>query len=371
MPGRTTNAPEHSCEERHSPCAQRRRCIQYRWLSGATSFGALFPLVGWIVALSGTGVDTVASAHRSQPVLYIVDLAPLVLGITGFAIGHFHARLLKIRHSIEQTVHTRTAELQQALADLSASQADKARFVASVSHELRTPLTSVVGLAHTLAEPGQKISQPERHELLELIVSESEEVAAIVEDLLVAARVDSGELSMATEPLRLDEELCAMVEVCEVDVEPVRVEPVTVVADRVRVHQIVRNLITNANRYGGPNVAVEVYGDGGSAILAVRDDGDGVPEDKLDLIFSAFGKAHQDPNRTESVGLGLTVSQNLARLMGGDVIYQRQDGWTSFELHLTEVEPSSHKHEARQVPCNPSELPTSPDREGVEYVATS
>lgn len=337
MASRATDAPEHSCDSSHSPCAQRQRCIQYRWLIGATGFGALFPLIGWIVALSGAGVDTVTSAHHSQPVLYIVDLAPVVLGLTGFAIGHFHARLLKTRHSIEQTVHTRTAELESALEELSASQADKARFVASVSHELRTPLTSVVGLAHTLVEPGQNISQQEQHELLELIVSESEEVAAIVEDLLVAARVDSGELSMATETLRLDEELCAMVEVCEIDVEPIRVEPVTVVGDRVRIHQIVRNLITNADRYGGDAVAVEVYGDGTAAVLAVRDDGPGVPSDKLDLIFTAFGKAHQDNGRTESVGLGLTVSRNLAELMGGDVVYKRSDGWTSFELHLPQV----------------------------------
>jgi len=371
MAGRAPDAPEHSCDSSQSPCAQRRRCIQYRWLFGATGFGALFPLVGWIVALSGPGVDTVAAAHRSQPVLYIVDLAPLVLGLTGFAIGHFHARLLKTQHSIERTVHTRTAELQAALEDLSTSQEDKARFVASVSHELRTPLTSVVGLAHTLVEPGQELSRQEQHELLELIVSESEEVASIVEDLLVAARVESGQLTMASIPLRLDEELCAMVEVCEIEVEPIRVEPVTVMGDPVRIHQIVRNLITNAGRYGGESVAVEVYGDGTSAVLAVKDNGPGVPADKLDLIFTAFGKTHNDPRRTESVGLGLTVSRNLARLMGGDVVYTRSEGWTSFELHLPQVKEPPGIPESADEPSRIWQQLGRADREYVEFVKTT
>lgn len=167
-----------------------------------------------------------------------------------------------------------------------------------------------------------------------MIVSESEEVAAIVEDLLVAARAESGELTISAEPIRLDQELRAMAEVCEVPVTLRRVESTTVVGDRVRIHQVVRNLTTNADRYGGDLVILEAYPDGNVAVLAVRDDGAGVPAERLDVVFTAFAKGHRDPGRTDSVGLGLTVSQNLARLMGGDVVYRRVDGWTSFELHL-------------------------------------
>jgi len=153
--------------------------------------------------------------------------------------------------------------------------------------------------------------------------------------------MDRGQMNMASDPLRLDEELCAVVEVCEIDVEPIRVEPLTVVGDSIRIHQIVRNLITNAARYGGGSVTVSVFAEDGQAVLAVRDDGPGVAEDKLDLIFTAFGKAHNDPCRTESVGLGLTVSRNLARMMNGDVIYRRLGEWTSFELRLPLVNSSS------------------------------
>ena len=327
-------SPGGSCHTDTQPCEQRRRCLQLRWLIAGVLFGLLFPAVGWLIVMSRTTVHGFLAAHADQPVLYIVDLAPLVLGITGYAIGHFHARLVRIRHSIEQTVSDRTAELEQALADLSATQAEKDRFVAGVSHELRTPLTSVVGLARTLAEPSQQFTAAEHDELLHLIVRESEEVASIVEDLLVAARIDRDQLSIASDTLRLDEELCHVVEVCEVDLQPLRVDPIPVIGDAVRIHQIIRNLVTNADRYGGEIVTVEVYRNGGQAVLAVCDDGPGVPADKVDLIFTAFGKAHHDPARTESVGLGLTVSRNLARLMGGEVSYNRAAGWTCFELRL-------------------------------------
>jgi two-component system sensor histidine kinase MtrB len=303
-------------------------------------FGTLFPLVGWIVA-TASGVDGIAAAHRHQPVLYIVDLAPLVLGVTGFGIGHYHARLVKSRLSVEQTVAARTAELRHTLDELSATQAEKDRFVAGVSHELRTPLTSVVGLARALAEPGNEFSDEEHDELLHLIVRESEEVASIVEDLLVASRIDRGQMNIASDPIRLDEELCAVVEVCEVDVKPTRIDPLIAAGDVVRVHQIIRNLITNADRYGGDQVAVSVFVEEEEAVVAVRDDGPGVPDDKRDLIFAAFGKAHDDPGRTESVGLGLAVSRNLARMMDGDVVYRRLGRWTSFELHLPLVAAST------------------------------
>lgn len=334
MPTSHAGAPTAACPADTIPCEQKRQCLQRRWMIGAVLFGMLFPLVGWVVAISQTTASGVAAVHRDQPVLYIVDLAPLVLGLTGYTIGHFHARLVRTRLTVEQTVETRTAELRHALDDLSATQAEKDRFVAGVSHELRTPLTSVVGLARTLVEPGQHISSDEQQELLHLIVRESEEVASIVEDLLVAARIDRDQLSMASEPLLLDEELCQVIEVCKVELQPLRVEPVPVVGDSIRIHQIIRNLVTNAHRYGGDIVTVEVYRDGDDAVLSVCDDGPGVPDDEVDLIFTAYGQAHHDPGRTESVGLGLTVSQNLAQLMGGDVFYRRNDDWTCFELRL-------------------------------------
>lgn len=134
------------------PAAVSEREIRLRWLTAGIVFGALFPIIGWFVATNGGGVRGLEAAHRAQPVLYIVDLAPLVLGLTGLGIGVFHARLVRIRHSIEATVQTRTADLKQALDDLSAAQiellnAQKLEAIgglaAGIAHEINTPIQYV------------------------------------------------------------------------------------------------------------------------------------------------------------------------------------------------------------------------------------
>jgi signal transduction histidine kinase len=210
----------------------------------------------------------------------------------------------------------------------------KDKFVASISHELRTPLTSVVGLAHTLVDPDLPLADAERAELMQMIVRESEEVAAIVEDLLVAARAETGHLTLSPRVVPLVPEFRAVADAVGVDCVAGRLDPVSVIGDPVRIRQIVRNLVTNADRYGGPNVTVTVEAVGAQGVLAVSDDGPGIPPDRLDTVFTAYGRAHDRPGLTDAVGLGLTVSRQLARLMGGDVQYRRRDGWTTFSLAL-------------------------------------
>ena len=142
---------------------------------------------------------------------------------------------------------------------------------------------------------------------------ESEEVASIVEDLLVASRMDRGQMNMASDAVRLDEELCSIVEVCDVDVEPIRIEPLTVLGDSIRIHQISRNLITNADRYGGDHVTVSVFADGPEAVLAVRDNGPGIPADALPHIFEPF---YTTKKVGTGSGLGLSVSRKIVDLHG-------------------------------------------------------
>lgn len=128
------------------------RQIRVRWLAAGVLFGAMFPLIGWAVAMAGDGVSGIQGAHQAQPVLYIVDLAPLILGLTGLGIGVFHSRLVRIRHSIEGTVQARTADLKSALDELSAAQAELLNsqkleaiggLAAGIAHEINTPIQYV------------------------------------------------------------------------------------------------------------------------------------------------------------------------------------------------------------------------------------
>lgn len=208
---------------------------------------------------------------------------------------------------------------------------DKDRFLASVSHELRTPLTAVIGLAHTLAEGGEMLSDHEKAEFLKIMLDQGEEVAAIVDDLLVAARAETGHLSLVIQDVDMVTELSAIVDASVVVAHD---GALPVVADPIRTRQILRNLLSNAARYGGDNVRVRMSTADQIGVVSVEDDGPPIDEEELDVIFAAYGRAHQRPGRTDSVGLGLTVSRQLARLMGGDVVYCHEDGWSRFVLTL-------------------------------------
>ena len=111
------------------------------------------------------------------------------------------------------------------------------------------------------------------------------------------------------------------------------VHPVTATADPTRVRQIVRNLLTNALRYGGPVIWVSAGSEGDKAFIRVHDNGPGIPPDRQNQIFEPYESVHESIGTPGSVGLGLTISRKLARLMGGDLTYRIADG-SLFELTL-------------------------------------
>ena len=217
----------------------------------------------------------------------------------------------------------------------------KDEFVASVSHELRTPLTAVVGLSEELANvPPGSFSLEELGEFHRLIAQQSREVAYIVEDLLVAARVEIETVSIDTQPVDLDAEVAATIDGWPSEFGTAHHRPGggKVAADPTRVRQIVRNLLTNAARYGGDRVVVVTGSKSGIGFIQVRDDGKGIDVGDVERIFQPYERATQaDSARPGSVGLGLHVSRQLARLMGGDLNCRREDLETVFELSLPEV----------------------------------
>ncbi len=110
-------------------------------------------------------------------------------------------------------------------------------------------------------------------------------------------------------------------------------DPLKVFADPIRLRQILRNLLTNGRRYGGPEMVVEARTFGERAVIQVRDNGDGIPVRDRAKIFDPYFRGKKI-HTTGSVGLGLTVSYQLARLMDGDLEYRYEDGWSTFELTL-------------------------------------
>ena len=214
----------------------------------------------------------------------------------------------------------------------------KDEFVASVSHELRTPLTAVVGLAQELRDGLVVFDPEEQTELVSLIADQGAEVASIVDDLLVAARIDAGTVTIVPSLINLrqttDSALSAGVAMGGPKTVEVSGAGVTAWADGHRVRQIIRNLLTNAARYGGPDVRVSCGGAEGTAWVKVSDNGEAIPEVDRERIFDSYERAHEPGGQPGSVGLGLSVSRQLANLMGGDLAYEYCDGESVFTLTL-------------------------------------
>ncbi len=219
--------------------------------------------------------------------------------------------------------------------------ADKDRFIANVSHELRTPLASVAGISEELATRWDQFDDDEARDLIGLVAAQAADLAMLVEDLLVAAHLETNSITVQAKPIDLyavgeaaigD---CARSDAGTPGVELSGEERVAV-GDQARARQIVRNLVSNAVRYGGDHISVEV-GYRGAACVAVIDDGDGVPLELRDSIFDAYYRRERGAQIVGSLGLGLAISRQLARLMGGELSYRYDDGRSIFVLELPEA----------------------------------
>jgi len=219
-------------------------------------------------------------------------------------------------------------------ASMSALIKAKDQFIASISHELRTPLTAVVGLTSELSS-AEGLSDGERAELMGLVAGQAEEMSNIVEDLLVAARAEMGAITVETAAVDLEAELTKALGGLGIVVDETPAAIPDVVADGSRVRQILRNLLTNAVRYGGSKRRILAGSESESVWLEVRDDGEGVGVDEASEIFKPYSTAHSGVSG--SVGLGLSVARQLAELMGGSLSYRRDGDETVFRLELPAV----------------------------------
>jgi signal transduction histidine kinase len=209
----------------------------------------------------------------------------------------------------------------------------KDELVASISHELRTPLTAVVGFAQVLRE-STDLGVEERAAMIRSIVDEGLDLSNIVEDLLTVARAEAGTLTVVQVPVDLRANAAQVFEgLREEDAMKITLKGPScrVQADPGRVRQILRNLVSNALRYGGEKVVIQVVEDGNPRVQ-VLDNGPGIPPRDRERIFESYERAHETPGVTGSVGLGLAISRTLARLMGGDLTYRYRDGHSIFEL---------------------------------------
>jgi K+-sensing histidine kinase KdpD len=221
----------------------------------------------------------------------------------------------------------------------------RADFVSTASHELRTPLTAVYGAARTLLREDVPLSDAHQRSFLTMIAGESERLARIVNDILLASSLDANTIEIETEH-------CDVAELVEGVVSSARMRlpdgltlteaspngPLSVECDAERVRQVLVNLVDNAIKYSPDGGEIEVaFGRHGDAVrFEVRDRGLGIPAAERERIFDKFLRL--DPNQRRGIGgtgLGLYICRELARRMGGRIwVDGRVGGGSVFYLEL-------------------------------------
>jgi PAS domain S-box-containing protein len=216
-------------------------------------------------------------------------------------------------------------------------------FLGVLSHELRTPVTTIFAASKVLARPNSSLADEARREMFEDIRLEAERLHRLVEDVIALTRFGDEEGDIGNEPVLLQRILpgVASSEIARWPSATFRLfVPVglpTVVADPTYVEQVVRNLLSNAAKYGGGGVTIDVAAEASDEEVTVRivDDGPGFPADEADRLFERFFRSPTTAGRASGAGIGLFVCARLIHAMGGRIwAVPRSTGGAEFGFSL-------------------------------------
>ena len=294
--------------------------------------------------LAGRKVDhyeTVRMHRDGTPVDVSLTVSPL-RDANGTIIGAAKVvRDVSERKRIE--AHAReAAELARANEQLAAADRLKDQFLAMANHELRTPLTSIAGFTQTLKDLGPELTEQQRAEFLDIIASQTDRLARLVDDMLTLSRVELGVIEVRPAEIDVIEEIRSTLHGARRD-DVVIIDPdeehLTAFVDPAHFQQMVLNYVDNARKYGSDPIEVCARRDGNDVVLCVCDSGDGVPPDFEPFLFDRFARS---PDTVQSnlpgTGLGLSIVRGLARAQGGEAWHEpNEPSGARFFLRLPHV----------------------------------
>jgi signal transduction histidine kinase/ActR/RegA family two-component response regulator len=261
---------------------------------------------------------------------------PVVLGMSavcgtlGAAAGQSQRMLWAKMHRARQAAEVARREAQ------TAAQA-KSEFLATMSHEIRTPMTAILGFADELLLDLEAGSTQRAEPALRTIQRNGQHLLRVLDDVLDAAKIESGKLQLelvACSPVELADDVCellrqrAQAKGLRLVVEPLPAAPAAIWTDATRARQILVNLVGNAIKFTEEGeVRVKVGADGERAAFEVVDTGIGISPEQQAKLFEPFTQADATSGRRQGgTGLGLSISRKIARLLGGGVTVESELG---------------------------------------------
>ncbi len=315
--------------------------IIFRHTLFGVSFGLLFPVAAIILdcyLLYGQiSINLIIIAHQQQPLLWIIDSAPLVLGLAFSLIG---LRTQKLIESI-RTEKRYAEEKERAEAATKA----KSVFLANISHEVRTPITAIYGAIVLLL--GQKVdphSDKAKH-LLEASKKNCDRIIELVNSVIDFEKIESGMMPFEMERYELGALIREVVDMhheyaTQFHVHYKILEPLPTLyseIDHTQFLQALSALLTNAAKFSKENDTVELSLQmlNDCHRITITDHGEGIPQSFYPLIFNAYAQADLSDSRKRGTGLGLSICKMIIDKHNGKVWFESEPGIkTAFHIDL-------------------------------------
>ena len=294
----------------------------------------LFALAS-MISFAFTGLCTYYLSKRITAPLREMSLAAIEI-----AKGHFDRRVNVTTNDEVARLGDAFNHMAQELASLDQMRKD---FVANVSHDLRSPLTSIHGFVRAFLD--DTIPHDRKHHYLTIMKEQTERMIKLVNDLLDMARIEAGQLDIQPAVFNLSELVRQIVARMEPDFSKKQVhvelisddaQDIHVFADPDRIDQVIVNLIQNAVQVSSANRSVELrVKKGDQALVSIRDDGPGIRQEDIPLIWGRFYKADKARTGKTGTGLGLSIVKHILALHQTDIQVESEVGkGTSFTFTL-------------------------------------
>ncbi len=255
--------------------------------------------------------------------------------------GHFDARPVTIAKdeigTLTTTFNNMANQLEATLVNLTKSEAMRREFVANVSHELRTPITSIRSYAETLSDNISQMPEETEQEFLHVIVTESDRMTKIVQDLLTLSRFDAGSIEFEFEDFSFGESVRDVFNAMALEAQRQKLsfkldfknEIGNIRGDRARIEQVLMNFVSNAIKYtpAGGKIKVSAGKAEDFAWVSVEDNGIGIPKSDIGRVFDRFYRVDKARSRESGgTGLGLSIASEIVHRHDGKITLNSNPG---------------------------------------------